>query len=246
MHVKSRVLFTTLALLAAVAFLAPPTAEAQSCIRHLAYVDLVTGGTVDTTGKDPNNPGSLEILRLDNQGNLTDQVTNEDCTARSTWFTAVVQVDLPPQCQRAVVWLDYDGLPAGWSVNIGDSDTNNGFGGDAGTSGGRNAEVEVFGQQLAVYNAADNPADVEQLVVQDLALREGALRFTVQDQRLTWGQPFNRLDTADLERLFFLPQSPQGGEDRLIYVGLNRVVAPLGDSADRTGCGVSKALVMFE
>lgn len=32
----------------------------------------------------------------------------------------------------------------------------------------------------------------------------------------------------------------------MIYVGLNRVVSPLGGAANRTGCGVSKAMVMFE
>jgi hypothetical protein len=246
MHVNARHLRSAPALLAAVVLLAPALAQAQAgCVRHLAYVDLITGGVVDTTGVNPNNPGALEVLRLTPAGTLADSITTDQCT-RPNWFTAVVRVDLPPQCNRAVVWLDYDGVPADWTLNIGDSDTNNGFGGDAGTSGGRNAEVEVLHQQLRVWSAADNPADVDPLVTQQLGLQEGALRFTVQDQKITWGQPYNSMETPDLERLFFLPANPGASEDRVVYVGLNRVVAPLGGPASRTGCGVSKAMVMFE
>lgn len=229
-------LFTILLTLIAVAFLAVPAAQAQPpCTRHLAYIDLVTGGTVDTTGPG----GALEILPLN-------KVTGTTCTARSDWFTAVVRVDLPQNCKRAVVWLDYDGTAEGWSLNIGDSDTNNGFGGDAGTAGGQNAEVEVLDQEINVYNASNNPVDVDQIVKQGIAIRDGALRFTVQDQQLTWGQPYNVISSPDLQQLFSLPQNPGAAEDRVIYVGLNRVVAPLGGPASRTGCGVSKALVMFE
>lgn len=243
MHFSTRLLTAGLAV--ATVLLAPLAAGAQPCVRHLAYVDLVTGGVVDTTGVNPNNPGPLEVLRLTN-GTLSDQITNPDCSARSTWYTAVVRVDVPPQCSRAVVWLDYDGVPADWSLDIGDSDTDNGFGGDAGTSGGHNAEVQVLDQQLSLFSAADNPADVDVLITEQLGLQEGALRFTVQDQKITWGQPYNAMETPDLERLFFLPANPGAGEDRVLYVGLNRVVAPLDGPANRTGCGVSKAMVMFE
>lgn len=208
MRIHTRIL-TAAVLVAAVLLLLPAAADAQSCVRHLAYVGLVTGGVVDTTGVDAANPGPLEVLRLTPQGGLSDPVSHPDCTARSDWCTAVVRVELPPQCDRAVVWLDYDGVPADWTLNIGDSDTNNGFGGDGGSSGGHNAEVQVLDQQLTLYSAADNPADVDTLIVQQLGLQEGALRFTVQDQRITWGQPYNSMETPDLERLFFLPDTPR-------------------------------------
>lgn len=238
-----RPLFRPFAALAAALLLSTLALPAQAqCTRHLAYVDLITGGTVDTTGKNAANPGPLEIFDLDGAGNLTGTTTATGC-ARANWFTAVVRIDLPAACERAVVWLDYDGTPSGWTVNIGDSETNNGHGGDGGSlPAGQNAEAEVLNEMMRVYSAADNPTDVDLLVEQRLALFEGALRFTVEDQRLTVGQPATILQTPDLERLFFLPTNPVAPENRVLWVGLNRTVA----TPSRDGCGLSKAIVMFE
>jgi hypothetical protein len=234
----------TLALVlgALVAWCAAAAPAAAQCTRHLAYVDLITGGTVDTTGRNANNPGALEILGTNASGLVVDKTSATGCT-RPDWFKAVVRVDLPPGCQRVVVWLDYVGTPAGWTAHVTDSETGDGFGGDAGSLPvGQNAEVQVLDELLTVWNAADNPTDVEPLLQQHLALTEGALRFTVSDQRLTIGQPTTIVETPDLERLFFLPTSPTGAENRVIWVGLNRAV----NRTSRDGCGLSKALVMFE
>jgi len=226
-----RSLLVLLALAALVLGASSEAAAQGRCVRHLAYLDLITGGTVDTTGPG----GALEIMNLE-------KFSSDQCQ-RQNWYRAVVKVDIPPQCSRAVVWLDYDGAPAGWTLDIGDSETNDGYGGDAGTlPAGQNAEVQVLNQALTVYSAADNPGDVDELVHQQLGLEEGALRFTIADQALTWGQPFHRMATPDLGRLFFLPDDPVEPGNRTVYVGINRVVG----NASRTGCGVSKAMVMFE
>lgn len=218
----------------ALAFVGSSPAEAQ-CIPHLTYVDLVQGGSIDTSG--PGEP--LEVLQLD-------RVPRDPTCDDLPWWGAVVKVDVPPGCERFVVWVDYRGKPAGWTVNIGDSKTNNGFGGDGGSlPDNQNAELQILDRTLRVYNAG-TAEEIDMMVNQLLDLEEGAMRFTVEDQKVTWGQPFGFAETPKLQRLFFMPDNPVGAENRTFYVGLNRVVNPTEGEAGRTGCGISKALVMFE
>lgn len=188
-------------------------------------------------------PRPVSGIRQDQVQQVVATPFNPSCDVND-WMAAVVQVDLPPECSGIEVWVDYQGTPEGWTVNIGDSKTNNGFGGDSGSTPiGQNAEVQVLDESLAVYSAADNPVDVDRLVLQHLALTDGALKFTVGDQSLSWGQPFAALETEGLERLFFVPATG----DRTLYVGLNRVVdpaAPLGTpNTTRNGCGLRHAII---
>lgn len=211
------------AVLLAVLVAAPAAAQ---CNQFLCYVDLDAGG-----GTICPNPAIFEVVA--NSGAAT------TCTD-GTFRAAVVKVDVPAECTGVAVWLEYQGIPQGWTVNIGDSQTNDGFGGDAGTlPAGQNAEVEVLDELVRVWSAADNPTDVDALLTQHLALRDGALKFVVQNQHLSWGQQYTALDTPDLERLFFLPSTPVAPENRTIWVGLNRTV----NNASRNGCGARRALI---
>lgn len=244
MSKRLRLLLSSISILALLVLFAPPAAQAQVCVPHLTYVDLIQGRVIDSPGApifvvdDPIMRNEVSDLKP------ALELPDDFACADKPWHSALMVVEIPPQCSRLVIWLDYLGDPDGWSVNIGDSATNNGFGGDRGTAPeGQNAEVEVVGEVLRVFSAADNPGDVDTLATLHLALRDGALRFTVEDQRLTWGQPFSALETPDLERLFFLPPNPVAPENRTIFIGINRVVFGPGN---RIGCGVSKALVMFE
>lgn len=161
------------------------------------------------------------------------------------WKAAVVQVDVPAECTGVLALVEYSGVPVGWTVNIGDSDTNNGFGGDAASQPtGQNAEVQVLNQTLSAYSAADNPAGVDTIASQHLALRDGALKFVVEDQFVSWGQPFSNLASPQLEQLFFLPATPPAGGNRTIYIGLNRVISPVNaQNLSRNGCGARHAIL---
>lgn len=217
-------------LAAAPAFAQPP------CLSFLCYLDLKTGFNVCS----PSVFTNVAIHPIVNGQN------NPNCDA-SFWKAALVEVQVPPQCDGVAVWLDYVGEPEGWTANVGDSVTNNGFGGDAGSQpAGQNAEVQILDQTLSVFNAASVPQEVDQVALQQLTLRDGGFKFVAEDQFLSWGQPYGEIKTPNLERMFFLPQ--QGG-NRTLYVGINRVIASdsAGDqNVSRNGCGVRHAFIYVQ
>ena len=212
--------------LAAVAA-APASAQTQ-CQNRLCYLDLKTGAAIcnpvfsATTQPiviGPNNPNCDDTF----------------------WHAGLVKVEVPPECDGVAVWLDYVGEPEGWTLNIGDSATNNGFGGDAGTfPAGQNAEVQILDQTLSVFNAASVPEEVDQIALERLTLEDGGFKLVAEDQFLSWGQPYGEVKTPNLGRMFFL--SPQD-DNRTLYVGVNRVIAA---NTDRFGCGVRHAFIFVQ
>lgn len=236
---KSHLLLAAAVLLTALVA-APAAAQ---CPQFLCYVDLdVGGGTIcpnTTVYPTVTQPAPPPAAGQPPHPDLAVGAASTTCTGGS-FRAVVVQVDVPAECTGVAVWVEYQGDPEEWSVNIGDSITNNGFGGDGGSlPAGQNAEVEVFGELVRLFSAADNPDDVDTLLSQHVALRDGALKFVVEDQFLSWGQPYSALETPDLERLFFLPDSVVAPENRTIWVGLNRSIA----TPSRNGCGARRALI---
>jgi len=155
------------------------------------------------------------------------------------WFSALVKISIPEGCSRAHIWLEYEGMPTGWTVNIGDTLTNNGFGGDQGEPDSE-AELQVLDETLSVYSVATSPGVVDLLAQEDMGLTDGALQICVGDQFVSWGQPFTALETPSSELLFKLPD-PASAEPNTVYLGVNRVVA----GTNRRGCGVRRVLISF-
>lgn len=225
-----------LMLLAALPLLAAAPAFAQ-CPPFLCYLDLESGSSVC-----PNAQVYSKVV--------THPIANGQHSATcdaSFWKAALVQVDVPAACSGITVWLEYVGDPQGFTLNLGDSETNDGFAGDApGTlPAGQNAEAEIFGDQLRVYHTADMPP-VDQLLVQSLELRDGAFKLVAKDQFLSWGQPYGELKTPTLGELFFLQQ---GNDNRTLYVGINRVIrsdSPGDQNLSRNGCGARHAMIFVQ
>lgn len=196
---------------------------ANPSVLGVFFIDLRIGFSVSTT------EGAVTVLEPPQ--------SNADCTDGS--LMSVIKIDVPDECTQVNVLVEYEGEPSGWTLNLGDSATNNGFGGDAGTTR-NNAELQVLEQQMSVYNASDDPDTVDRLVHQHLALDDGAIRLTVADQTVGWGQPRGILQTPGLGRLFAIPD--EVGDERSIYLGINRVI----NDTNRRGCGVRRVLVSFE
>jgi hypothetical protein len=217
---------------------AAPPARAQGCVPFICYVDLGPSPAFicpNSTVYPPAGRRSDPIVNTP---------VNPGCDV-SFWKAAVVQVDVPPQCSGVTVWVEYAGVPEGFTVNIGDSETNDGFAGDAGSLPiGQNAELQVLHEDLTVYSNATAPP-VDTLAVQHLALQDGALKFVVKDQFVSWGNPYAVLSTPSLQKLFFLPTGGSG--NRTIYVGLNRTISPVnGPNGSRNGCGARHAIMFVQ
>ena len=222
LHIAS---FATILLLTLIA--SPATAQ---CPAFICYVDLVNGSAVC--------PNSSVYMNSDGSGPITGSDFDDISGSCSSIPNAIaLRVDLPEGCTGLEVITDFGSDPEGHLFNLGDSISNDGFGGDAGSlPAGENAEVHLIDQRLLVFSAANNPDDVDQLADSRLQLDEGALKFVVDDQFVCWGNPYTALETPDLERLFFLGDNP---DNRTLYVAANRVVA----NTSRIGCGVRHLLM---
>jgi hypothetical protein len=150
---------------------------------------------------------------------------------------ALLTINVASPCRRANIVVEYEGQPVGWTVNLGDSPSNDGYGGDYGTTP-NNAELQVLGNILTVYSSATSPSNLQVLEVDTLSLRDGSLKFVVGNQYLTWGQPFHQVPGAP--KLFALPDAVDGSR---IYLGINHVVLA---QRNRTGTGARRVMISFQ
>lgn len=239
-------------LIAALALLALGAAPAAAaCPPFICYVDLTpTGGPYPVSGLPVFIcPNTTVYPQAGRNADLTVPTPpyNDGCVTND-WLAAVIQVDVPLGCSGIKVVVDYDGVPEGWTLNVGDSETNNGFAGDSGSLPmGQNAEVQILDSTLTVYHAGDAPP-IDQLAEAQLALEDSSFKVLVEDQFLSWGNPYANLDAHQaLRNLFFLPDPVGSGENRTLYVGLNRVILPAtGQNGSRNGCGARHAIIWTE
>jgi hypothetical protein len=166
------------------------------------------------------------------------------CPAAANWKQTVLKLAIPAGCTQANVDVEWEGLPSGWTVNLGDSPTNDGHAGDAGSTA-NNAEMWILDETFAVANASNNAALINNpVVLQHLSLTDGAMKFVVRNQYLGWGQPYSYLQMPATKGLFAIPDATVPAADqRAVYLGLNRVIT---DRADRKGCGARRVLVTFK
>lgn len=207
--------------------LAAAVAARGQCPGGTFFIDLENGQTLPATP-----PARITLVSLAPS-------QNPSCPG---WHTALLRLDLAPQCEEAEIAVEYGQRPIAWTVHIADSPTNDGYGGDAGTTI-YNAELWINQQILWVAtNQTPGGSDFE-LAQENLNLNYGALKFVVKNQHISWGPPYNVLETPHTRKLFTLPDPSNPAEGHSIYLGLNRVVA---NDPVRQGCGLQRALVTIE
>ncbi|HEY4590717.1 MAG TPA: hypothetical protein VII86_15930 [Thermoanaerobaculia bacterium] len=168
----------------------------------------------------------------------------------SGWKMAAFKIVIPGApntCTQANIVVEYEGTPKLWSTNLGDSATNDGFAGDAGTTN-HEAELWILDENLSLAPAdtlstfglgIDNP-----LVMQHLSLTDSSLKFVVKNQFVSWGQPYTLVQEPATQNLFAIPDTTVAAADqRAIYLGLNRVIT---GRLDRTGCGARRVMITFQ
>jgi hypothetical protein len=219
-----------------------PAAVQAACPAGFAFLDLKTGTAYSTL--------SSYVTYHTGTGIVSGVPTAVPATGCAGWKMAALKIVIPGApntCTQANIVVEYEGAPKQWSTNLGDSPTNDGFAGDAGTTN-HSAELWVNNEDLSLASAnmlapfgltIDNP-----LVTQHLALTDSSLKFVVKNQYVSWGQPFGLVQTPATKNLFAIPDtSVPAADQRAIYLGLNRVITGL---AGRTGCGARRVMITFQ
>lgn len=158
-------------------------------------------------------------------------------------------------CMEAHITVVYEGEPSGWTVNIGDSKSNNGGGGDAAHQS-RDAEMyirhetphDVQYRTMTVVSSdhsAPLPPYNQRIWTQELPLADSAIKFVVKDMFLSWGSPYGFLNASQWQGLFALDGQDdfEGPVNDDIYAGFNRVIWPWPGRTSRLGVGVSMVIV---
>jgi len=218
-------LFFLLFLVLALGLITGGAAWAQ-CPGGTFYIDLENGQTMPATP-----PGRITLVSLAPS-------QNPYCPG---WSAALLRLDLAPPCHEAEIAVEYF-KPTAWTVHIADSPTNDGYGGDAGTTL-YNAELWINQQILWVAGNRTPGGNDNELAQENMVLNYGALKFVVKNQHISWGPPYNVIETPGTKKLFAFPDPSNPAEGYSIYLGLNRVVA---EDPVRQGCGLQRALVTVE
>ncbi len=130
--------------------------------------------------------------------------------------------------------------PGDWSLNIGDSRSNNGYSGDSGDQT-HDSEIQIQGTHMTIWGSDVMEAKEgrELRTVKNFVGPGQTVEFEISDQVVRWKSP---REEAELQSpfIFALANQPdlEGEVNRDIFVGINRVVA-----GGRTGWGVESVEV---
>lgn len=142
--------------------------------------------------------------------------------------------------QTASFAVTYGSAPSAFSVNIGDSVSNDGGGGDSGTQS-NDAEAMVFGQQLSVFGRDGTPT--QPLASVNTAIGAGTvLGFEVANGSFCWNhQSYACVNSSWLYALAGQADF-EGPVNYDVYAAFNRVVS---GRTDRNGTGVASVSVFL-
>ena len=184
-------------------------------------LDLVTGAT---TGAQPS---AITILTSPTPLSGT----------HAGWMRASLRINMV-EFKQANFVVEYEGEPEGYTLNIGDSPSNDGWSGDAGHASC--AELQVAAQTLKVWGKpyGSTPA-CHVYGTQNYVLRDGSLKFAVRNHFVSVGQPY--FPMQDFE-LFQLPDTakPDGHN---VYAGFNQVIR---HRDDRVGHGLRRVMITLQ
>ncbi len=161
---------------------------------------------------------------------------------------AVVKIDFSGPFKAAKFLFEYD-RPKLWSLDITDSSTGNGYGGDNGTTSNM-AETQIFNKQLRIYGNnlpgyLDAAIDGGLLlkVVDDFVKKGQTVSLEISNEKIEWFEGKNK-QTIESRFLYTLEgQNTTYGEiDYAVYVGLNRVVG----GNFRIGSGLCRAVITLQ
>ncbi|NDJ85759.1 MAG: J domain-containing protein [Chloroflexi bacterium] len=142
--------------------------------------------------------------------------------------------------RRAIFEVHYAATtPTGWTVNIGDSTSNNGNGGDAGHQS-NDAEVVIHDNILRLYTNQAQDNDLL-IAIPGAVNADGTIYLEVSDQRIAWHLPGSSEEILS-QHLFALggQADSEGDPNFEIYAAFNRTIR-VGPA--HTGQGVDRVTV---
>jgi len=171
--------------------------------------------------------------------------TPTDSNADS-WLEAVAKINFDGNIKKAKFIVEYDDTPSGWTVNIGDSASNNGYGGDGGTQS-RDAEMQIINGNMSVNgNDYNTPAGAQltQGNVPNLVSNGSRVELEVSNEKLAWDNKSGLQNSLTSPYLYALngQHDDEGPVNSEMYAGFNRVISGPGA---RIGSGASKVTIML-
>ena len=159
---------------------------------------------------------------------------------------AVIQLTLDPKTTekvRARVELLYGYDVKYWTFNIGDSVSNNGYGGDSGHQS-RDGEIQILDGNLTIFGDDFMEADQKNGKVlgqaNALATSDSTVIFDIGNNRLDWRNDRSLDGSVRSPHIFSLggQEDREGPVNYDVYLGLNRVI-----NGDRTGKGLKRVRI---
>jgi ASPIC/UnbV protein/VCBS repeat protein len=154
----------------------------------------------------------------------------------------VLKLNLDPRGSgftKAAFDVQYASIPTGFTVNIGDSASDNGYGGDAAQQS-NDAEMQVTDASMYVYGKDGTPSQ-PLVAVNSFASSGSLLTFEVNNRRLTWDNHAGIASALASPYLYALNGQPdtEGPVNYDIYAAFNRVIS----TTTRSGTGVTRVTV---
>jgi hypothetical protein len=201
----------------------------------------------------PTTPAPLQPISciIDLMRNRSDcgQMAGVQLLELNAQHQALVKITLNPDLQRnnrVRFDVTFSERPVGFSLNIGDSVGNDGFGGDGGQQN-NDAEVQIVDGDLALYGNDLTPSKTAQdghcllYTLPNAVQGSETLSLEVSNERLGVNSP-NGIEVIDSPYLFALANQSdrKGPSNNDIFAAFNRSVA-----GNRSGAGISQVVITF-
>jgi hypothetical protein len=204
----------------------------------IIVVSLVFSTLVIVKTQAAQLPSNECLIDLENNTHTCQNLSAITFVSPPNNHQSLAKITLDPSYGYTKVIFDvtYSTQPIGWTVNIGDSPSNNGFGGDAGDTW-NSAEMQILNSRMSIYSLNLGPANAPNLLNVDNLVNQGdTISLEVSNHRLAWSSP-NTTDKLESPQLYVLDGTPDTLRNQVdydIYAAFNRVI---GSSA--SGSGVS-------
>ena len=201
-----------------------------------------------------NRPSHLSPYQIDlktgivaGQSNSFISLVNTPADSNTdSWLEAVVKIKFDGNIKKAKFIVEYDKTPSGWTVNLGDSQSNDGYGGDAGNQS-FDAEMQIANGNMAVFGNDDNTppgGELAQGKVPKFVNKSSRVELEVSNEQLTWDNKSGLKNSLNSPYLYALNDrfDATGQINSEVYAGFNRVIS---GRADRIGSGASKVTILL-